>query len=77
MTERVPSLLRDVGIPEEFLFRYLHKFSGGQRQRIGIARAIALDQHSLSAMGRFPRLMFRFRVRYAPVIDIFIFFRKK
>lgn len=22
MTERVPSLLRDVGIPEEFLFRY-------------------------------------------------------
>lgn len=43
MTERVPSLLRDVGIPEESLFRYLHKFSGGQRQRIGIARAIALD----------------------------------
>ena len=43
MTERVPSLLRDVGIPEEFLFRYPHKFSGGQRQRIGIARAIALD----------------------------------
>ena len=41
MTERVPSLLRDVGIPEEFL--YPHKFSGGQRQRIGIARAIALD----------------------------------
>lgn len=64
MTERVPSLLRDVGIPEEFLFRYLHKFSGGQRQRIGIARAIALD----------PAL---FRIRYAPVIDIFIFFRKK
>ena len=29
MTERVPSLLRDVGIQEEFLFRYLHKFSGG------------------------------------------------
>ena len=43
MTERVPSLLRDVGIPEEFLFRYFLKFSGGQRQRIGIARAIALD----------------------------------
>lgn len=43
MTERVLSLLRDVGIPEEFLFRYPHQFSGGQRQRIGIARAIALD----------------------------------
>ena len=39
----VLSLLRDVGIPEEFLFRYPHQFSGGQRQRIGIARAIALD----------------------------------
>ena len=43
MTECVLSLLRDVGIPEEFLFRYPHQFSGGQRQRIGIARAIALD----------------------------------
>lgn len=43
MTERVLSLLRGVGIPEEFLFRYPHQFSGGQRQRIGIARAIALD----------------------------------
>ena len=42
-TERVLSLLRDVGIPEEFLYRYPHQLSGGQRQRIGIARAIALD----------------------------------
>lgn len=42
-TKRVCSLLRDVGIPEEFLYRYPHQFSGGQRQRIGIARAIALD----------------------------------
>ena len=42
-TGRVRSLLRDVGIPEEFLYRYPHQFSGGQRQRIGIARAIALD----------------------------------
>jgi len=43
LTVRVLSLLHDVGIPEEFLWRYPHQFSGGQRQRIGIARAIALD----------------------------------
>lgn len=42
-TEAVRALLRAVGIPEEFLYRYPHQFSGGQRQRIGIARAIALD----------------------------------
>lgn len=42
-TEAVCALLRAVGIPEEFLYRYPHQFSGGQRQRIGIARAIALD----------------------------------
>ena len=43
MTERVLSLLRDVGIPEEFLFRYPHQFSGGQRQRVGIARALIMN----------------------------------
>ena len=42
-TQRVLELLKDVGIPGEFLHRYPHQFSGGQRQRIGIARAIALD----------------------------------
>lgn len=42
-TAAVCELLRAVGIPEEFLYRYPHQFSGGQRQRIGIARAIALD----------------------------------
>lgn len=42
-TALVIELLRAVGIPEEFLYRYPHQFSGGQRQRIGIARAIALD----------------------------------
>ncbi len=41
-TQRVRELLDEVGIPEEFLYRYPHQFSGGQRQRIGIARAIAL-----------------------------------
>ncbi len=43
VTERVVGLLRAVGVPEEFLYRYPHQFSGGQRQRIGIARAIAAD----------------------------------
>ena len=43
VTEKVLELLRAVGLPEEFLYRYPHQFSGGQRQRIGIARAIALN----------------------------------
>jgi oligopeptide/dipeptide ABC transporter ATP-binding protein len=42
-TERVLELMKDVGLPGEFLYRYPHQFSGGQRQRIGIARAIAAD----------------------------------
>ncbi|MBR3020616.1 MAG: ABC transporter ATP-binding protein [Clostridia bacterium] len=43
VTDRVLSLLRAVGVSEEFLYRYPHQFSGGQRQRIGIARAIAAE----------------------------------
>lgn len=38
----VQELMREVGIPQEFMNRYPHQFSGGQRQRIGIARALAL-----------------------------------
>lgn len=40
--EQVRELMKEVGIPAEFINRYPHQFSGGQRQRIGIARAIAL-----------------------------------
>ncbi len=39
----VLSLLEEVGLKEEHLFRYPHEFSGGQRQRIAIARALALN----------------------------------
>lgn len=43
LTEKVVSLLEQVGLGREHLYRYPHQFSGGQRQRISIARALALD----------------------------------
>jgi ABC-type glutathione transport system ATPase component len=42
LTERLPQMLRTVGLDESALERYPHEFSGGQRQRINIARALAL-----------------------------------
>ena len=39
---RAAELLRQVGLPPQYLRRYPHEFSGGQRQRIAIARALAL-----------------------------------
>lgn len=42
LERQVKELMKEVGIPAEFINRYPHQFSGGQRQRIGIARAIAL-----------------------------------
>ncbi|RJQ85202.1 ABC transporter ATP-binding protein [Amycolatopsis panacis] len=41
--QRVPELLRLVGLRAEHAERYPAEFSGGQRQRIGIARALALE----------------------------------
>ena len=43
VTERVVTLLKDVGLSEKALNRYPHEFSGGQRQRICIARALACE----------------------------------
>ena len=43
IAERVATLLRWVGLPDDSRQRYPHEFSGGQRQRIGIARALALN----------------------------------
>lgn len=41
VTDKVKSLMEDVGLDVKHLRRYPHAFSGGQRQRIGIARALA------------------------------------
>lgn len=38
--EKVQEILREVGLEEEYYYRYPHEFSGGQRQRIAIARAL-------------------------------------
>jgi oligopeptide/dipeptide ABC transporter ATP-binding protein len=40
--EHAIRLVKEVGLPEDSIFRFPHEFSGGQRQRISIARAISL-----------------------------------
>ncbi|MDN5360164.1 MAG: peptide/nickel transport system ATP-binding protein [Thermotogaceae bacterium] len=40
---RIKTVLEQVGLREEHMFRYPHEFSGGQRQRIAFARAIVLN----------------------------------
>ena len=42
-TERINSLLDEVGLNTEHANRVPHEFSGGQQQRVGIARALAVD----------------------------------
>ncbi|RLF19101.1 MAG: oligopeptide ABC transporter ATP-binding protein [Thermoprotei archaeon] len=41
--DHIVSLLEQVGLSKEHLYRYPHEFSGGQRQRIAIARALAVN----------------------------------
>ena len=40
---RILSVLEEVGLDKDVLWRYPHEFSGGQRQRIAIARAVVLE----------------------------------
>lgn len=44
---RVKSLLDQVGLSDDAMYKYPHEFSGGQRQRIAIARALALSPRLL------------------------------
>ena len=43
ISEKVDSIMTEVGLNPMYRKRFPHQFSGGQRQRIGIARALALN----------------------------------
>lgn len=41
--ELVATLLAEIGLPKDFMWRYPHQFSGGQQQRICIGRALIVN----------------------------------
>lgn len=45
--KRVEKVLGEVGLSQQFRFRYPHQLSGGQRQRVAIARALILEPEVL------------------------------
>ncbi|MDR1020039.1 MAG: ATP-binding cassette domain-containing protein [Synergistaceae bacterium] len=43
LAERIPALMKTVGLAESYINTYPHEMDGGRRQRVGIARALALN----------------------------------
>lgn len=43
MNERVKSILKEVGLEEDHIYRFPHEFSGGQQRRLGLARILILN----------------------------------
>jgi len=41
--DRIVTMIRRVGLTEQFLYRFPHQLSGGQRQRVAIARALLME----------------------------------